>query len=371
MTKPKLNINPDNYPGDRNIHDLILAKSFSSYTIRKFLKERGIFPHTRDTAALSKLVARHIFSYNDITELVGYANLSDHRPKTSVVQLTIESMTIDTLANFFQNEFKFRDDDVVTRIQSQQTNPEVNETKRTLNFTQKFTKIDFKKTALLQESEHEFTLGITKKDTDTFEVVYSTTASESIKYFQEIQYALAQKGGESTYFHDIDQNEIKLGNLNKFFDDILSLNCEGYSVRSVESVRLKLIDRSDPEVSQDQDNEDEEESSPKIKELNIHGKSVIEHDDVTKYRDQGYYVVSVAATLEKCERNEERLIKFRAGFSKAGKFETEIVSEDLITTDENGKNRSTGVSLTKGRREHFSKLIHEKAFEVFENYRSE
>ncbi len=370
--KKTLKIPSSLYPGDRNIRDLIVAKNIKATALREFLRTKGIFPHTKNPSKLANSLSRYTFSYKELNELASYANLSDHSPKTTVNRLTLD-VPMEKIVDFLRDDCELTNYASSVRIDDQHKNPTYNEEEKSVKITQPFKKVDYRKTLLLQEVEHEYSIKIQQMppsedgETNSYEVIYSTTASESEKYFHQVRDQLEQLSPDTSYVHEIDHNELVEEQWNTFFDRLLDCNIDGYSFDSVEEVRLEAPSSSKEEGDQEEDEEDlVEEEEPNIKTLHASGKNLSEVQDIKDYRDKGYFIVSLDAWVKKdITGDESKMIKYRASFTKAGKFETEVIQTATLR-HEDAKTVSTSFNLPKPQRIEFARSVHNEAFKIFD-----
>lgn len=302
----KLKISEDFYPSDRDVYDLIISQKLSIPKLQKYLKSRGIFCQSKDRNFLASSVCSVFFDADDLDEVLTFSKVREDKVKISTVYFTMKNKGIEDIRNIFSGDFiKDLDLNKNVRMPSNVSNISYDKESETITFSQPFYKVDFGKSALLQREDHLFGFSIVKKDQESFELRYFTSAVESNTYIAQVVEKLERHLSDDDIFLEVLlDNFINAEQWNEFFDNLLKSSKLGVRFQAAKQVKLQLPDMDDDEeddvIDQDAEGENDQEDKDKssIKTLTVSGKDLLEHKDVKEYRKEGYGVKSVTAYFE-------------------------------------------------------------------------
>lgn len=372
---------PENlYPSDKELFDLIVSQKFSCQKLQKFLKSKGIFVSAKDRNYLAKVVCEILLDSKDIDEVFSFAKTKEDKIKISTYQFTLNDKTIEDIKEVFKNEI-VSDIDISKNVRLSGANSPItfDKTKESVSYDQKFNKIDYSKTSLLQKEDHNFGFTVAKKANGNFELEYYTSSVESLTYISQVIEKIKKISNSNDVFNEVSLDHFdSVDQWNSFFDLLLKSKSLGLKFLSAKQVKLQLPsieEEADEEDEVDTDEEiesvDEEEAKKsKIKTLTVSGQDLLEHPDVKKYRETNYGVKSVTAYFETSYSSTTDLsLLITLEFNQYNKFQCEVKKAWIILKDEGGKRSSHGLNANEKRS--YSNLVNDTAFKIYEKIVSE
>lgn len=384
-SKKKITISEYYYPSDKDLFDFLRGQKISKRRLKEFLDSRGILCQFSSASSYAEVICGMVLEDKDIQELMAFSNVREHKFKASSIKISAANLTSDSIVKALSgNPFGDIELDAKVKLPPTINSLAVDSKTGEMVLKQRFSKIDYTKSTLFQEVEHELIIKIMENPKDkTFEMTVHSSAPEAEILVGKIKDRIFESVKKLT-FHEIMIQELVWENRNKFFDDLIrSLELD---LVSVEEVKLSnsIHDKGANKGSDDDDNEetddndladsddqDEDEGSkkkePVIKRLTVQGESILDVPEIANWKKDGYYIRSVTGTFRGNAFSGKTVLamSIQVEFTNSGIFQ--VQTKKCQVEDDLGK--YSPYNLDVNQKESITKSVNKEAFAIFDKLR--
>ncbi|MBC7384835.1 MAG: hypothetical protein H7301_01580 [Cryobacterium sp.] len=381
MVRAKLKIRTNIYPSDKQLSDLILAQKVAKKRLEEFLRSKGVLASYKKRSDLVEVICSLVLGHDDIEQIVAWANVRESRIKTSVLELSAEGVSAEDILDLLQKiKLPEAPNDNRVKLPEFAQLPTYDKETNVIQFEQPFKRIDFGRTALMQEEDHQFGYSIQEQAPGSFKIVYSTSDASSEVFFSHIktnlERALKCEKNVVSHIHEIRADELADEKWNHFFSKLIDHVNLGMSLLGGKSAHFIKGDPASSAEDVVEDGEvaeqllgDEDDSSAtgtaRIKKVTFEGKDIFSIREFTEYKERGFSLRSIVADFRRVH-SPTSTVRIRAsfGFNPYGKFACEIQKAWLLTNEPGAKEQNW--TFPNKEREGILEKVNGAAFEVFD-----
>lgn len=375
----KVKISDSHYPSDRDIFDLVMSKGTNLKLLQELLWRIGIYFPQRDRLRMAVATSRLKLDNATLQALFSTTNLREDRVKTSVAHLSIVGFELaDVYEALGTLTLDDSHGDPRLKLSDGSAVPTLDKSNQTIKLRQKFKKIDFSKTNLLQQEDHEFTVTIEQKEAGSFVVTYSSSDPAGDQYVDSLRSMLSKKVTEKStkadpYFHEVSLQEIAPEKINDFFHLLISDSKGlGMSLEQVNKVTMskQIHKKTDDDSSEEEPEDEKKDGEAVINNLKFEGQNLFNHPDIKNYVSQGYFVKTLTGIFSSGGGGRTKyLTELSVGFGNSNKFFSEISNSWTLAPGEGEKMDKRVLSADV--RESLLKPVNETAIEIFDKIRED
>jgi hypothetical protein len=342
--------------------------------LQAFLKKKGIIVGNLSLGDLAEAVCSVFLGIKDIEEIVSYSSIRANKIKTTPIQFASGSR-IDEIGLVLKNISDLLPSDYLKlKINYDALNVEIDAVSKEISLDLPFTRIDYSRTALLQEESHNLTCKIRETAEGSYDVFYTVPCSEAQQIVSSLNTIL--KGSkEDNYIHEILLSELD-NSCNDFFDKLLDDNGTGYDFESATTVKMQLRGTTEEDMDEDNDEveseNDDSSGNPIIKTLSVSGTNILQLEVVKEWIKKGYFIKSVSANfLRKASSQATDMISLTIEFNTVGRFQSEVKKVWQVIREDGVPEKNKRTSISTIEREAILKALNNKAFSIFDNIRQQ
>ncbi len=372
----KIRIDPNHFPSDKHIYDLIMSGRVSLRKVQELLRSKGVILSNREMPVIAEHLCSLILDSQELDSLLEHTNVRENRVKTATVEISGKGVKIEDIyeaLGSFQVAATAPDERV--RIEGGLATPDFDKEASKIVLDQNFKKFDFSKTTLLQEEDHNFSVSIENDGTDTFKMTYSTSNPGSEIFFEQlkdgVRKAIKQKSTTDLYFDEIIFSEIPRQHINKFFYEVINDRKIGLTLSHVSKLSLtqdgtavEMEDEADDDVEVSDESDKSSEPLTVLKNMRLEGTNLLSHQSVKDHVDKGYVIKSLTAEFYTTNSASSRAYHdISLGFGGADRFVSELHKTRISISTET---KMEARHLPKSEREVILNQINQVAREKYE-----